>query len=70
MAAEDTQPLISHLIELRKRLLNSIICVLVVFFCLVYFANDIYQMVSAPLIAQPGGRQYDRYRRGVTVLRR
>ncbi|MCL2899338.1 Sec-independent protein translocase subunit TatC [Brenneria tiliae] len=52
MAAEDTQPLISHLIELRKRLLNSIICVLVVFFCLVYFANDIYQMVSAPLIAQ------------------
>ncbi|EHD19674.1 MULTISPECIES: Sec-independent protein translocase subunit TatC [Brenneria] len=56
MAAEDTQPLISHLIELRKRLLNSIICVLVVFFCLVYFANDIYQMVSAPLIAQlPAG---------------
>ncbi|MFC3396856.1 Sec-independent protein translocase subunit TatC [Brenneria rubrifaciens] len=56
MAAEDTQPLISHLIELRKRLLNSIICVLAVFCCLVYFANDIYQMVSAPLIEQlPAG---------------
>ncbi|MCA6968983.1 Sec-independent protein translocase subunit TatC [Pectobacterium carotovorum] len=56
MADEDTQPLISHLIELRKRLLNSIICVLAVFVVLVYFANDIYQVVSAPLIKQlPAG---------------
>lgn len=31
MAVDDTQPLISHLIELRKRLLNCIITVLVVF---------------------------------------
>lgn len=45
MAVEDTQPLISHLIELRKRLLNSIICVLAVFVVLVFFANDIYQLV-------------------------
>lgn len=56
MADEDTQPLISHLIELRKRLLNSIICVLAVFIVLVFFANDIYQVVSAPLIKQlPAG---------------
>ncbi|WP_350238411.1 Sec-independent protein translocase subunit TatC [Pectobacterium colocasium] len=56
MADEDTQPLISHLIELRKRLLNSIICVLAVFIVLVFFANDIYQVVSAPLIEQlPAG---------------
>ncbi|GKV92218.1 Sec-independent protein translocase subunit TatC [Pectobacterium carotovorum] len=56
MADEDTQPLISHLIELRKRLLNSIICVLAVFVVLVYFTNDIYQVVSAPLIKQlPAG---------------
>ncbi|MBN3196737.1 Sec-independent protein translocase subunit TatC [Pectobacterium versatile] len=56
MADEETQPLISHLIELRKRLLNSIICVLAVFISLVYFANDIYQLVSAPLIEQlPAG---------------
>ncbi|MEQ9893570.1 Sec-independent protein translocase subunit TatC [Pectobacterium aroidearum] len=56
MADEDTQPLISHLIELRKRLLNSIICVLAVFVVLVFFANDIYQLVSAPLIEQlPAG---------------
>ncbi len=52
MAVEDTQPLISHLIELRKRLLNSIIAVLVIFLALVYFANDIYQVVAAPLIKQ------------------
>lgn len=52
MSVEDTQPLISHLIELRKRLLNSIIAVLAVFLALVYFANDIYQLVAAPLIAQ------------------
>lgn len=56
MANEETQPLISHLIELRKRLLNSIICVLAVFIALVFFANDIYQLVSAPLIEQlPAG---------------
>ncbi|EEE8706418.1 Sec-independent protein translocase subunit TatC, partial [Salmonella enterica subsp. enterica serovar Enteritidis] len=28
MAVEDTQPLITHLIELRKRLLNCIVAVL------------------------------------------
>lgn len=42
MSVEDTQPLITHLIELRKRLLNCIISVIVIFLCLVYFANDIY----------------------------
>ncbi|EIC82650.1 Sec-independent protein translocase subunit TatC [Serratia sp. M24T3] len=56
MAVDDTQPLISHLIELRKRLMNSIICVIVVFLALVYFANDIYDLVSAPLIkVMPAG---------------
>ncbi|WP_159567054.1 Sec-independent protein translocase subunit TatC [Budvicia diplopodorum] len=52
MAVEDTQPLISHLIELRSRLLRAIICILVVFLALVYFSNDIYHMVSAPLMSQ------------------
>ncbi|WP_158781997.1 Sec-independent protein translocase subunit TatC [Pantoea sp. BAV 3049] len=56
MAVEDTQPLISHLIELRKRLLNCIIAVVAIFLCLAYFSNDIYQIVSAPLIRQmPAG---------------
>jgi sec-independent protein translocase protein TatC len=52
MAVEETQPLITHLIELRKRLLNCILAVCVIFLGLVYFANDIYQVVSAPLIKQ------------------
>lgn len=47
---EDTQPLISHLVELRDRLLRALLAVLVVFLCLVYFANDIYTFVSAPLV--------------------
>ena len=45
MAVDDTQPLITHLIELRKRLLNCIIAVFLIFLCLVYFANDIYDAV-------------------------
>lgn len=52
MAVDETQPLITHLIELRKRLMNCIIAVLAIFVVLVYFANDIYQLVSAPLIKQ------------------
>lgn len=56
MTVEETQPLITHLIELRKRLLNCIIAVLVVFSILVFFSNDIYQFVSAPLMKQlPAG---------------
>ncbi|UMX90004.1 hypothetical protein MJ579_01710 [Klebsiella pneumoniae] len=33
-------------------MLNSIIAILVIFTALVYFANDIYQLVSAPLISK------------------
>jgi len=50
MTLNNTQSLISHLIELRKRLLNCIVIVLIIFLLLVHFANDIYQLVSAPLI--------------------
>ncbi|MCQ1060695.1 Sec-independent protein translocase subunit TatC [Photobacterium sp. DNB23_23_1] len=47
---EDTQPLFSHLLELRNRLLRSILSVIVVFLGLVWFANDIYAFMSAPLV--------------------
>ncbi|MGF7446605.1 Sec-independent protein translocase subunit TatC, partial [Klebsiella michiganensis] len=40
MGVDDTQPLITYLIELRKRLINSILAILVIFLALVYFAND------------------------------
>lgn len=47
----DKQPLISHLIELRNRILHSVLAVLLIFLGLFYFANDIYEFVSAPLRA-------------------
>ncbi|WP_150539905.1 twin-arginine translocase subunit TatC [Actinobacillus vicugnae] len=49
MSVEQSQPLISHLVELRNRLLRCFICVLVVFCVLVYWANDIYTLLATPL---------------------
>ena len=46
---DQAMPLISHLTELRDRLLRCIVVVLVIFAGLFYFANDIYAFVSAPL---------------------
>lgn len=46
---DESQPLITHLIELRNRLLRSFICVLLVFCGLVYWANDIYTLLATPL---------------------
>ena len=47
--ADQSQPLIAHLVELRNRLLRSVIFVLVVFCALVYWANDIYTLLATPL---------------------
>jgi sec-independent protein translocase protein TatC len=50
------QPFISHLVELRDRLIRMLIAVGVVVLVLFPFANDIYSYVAAPLIAQlPSG---------------
>jgi sec-independent protein translocase protein TatC len=46
---DDPQPLIAHLIELRGRLLKSVICVLLIFFSLYWFSNDLYYLISEPL---------------------
>lgn len=46
---DESQPLISHLVELRNRLLRCVICVAVIFVGLVYFSNDIYHFVASPL---------------------
>ncbi len=48
-AEEMTQPLVAHLIELRDRILRSLLVVLVIFLPLFYFANDLYIYLSAPL---------------------
>jgi len=50
--------LFDHLLELRNRLLRSVLGVMIVFCCLVYFAQDIYQYVAQPLLAtMPEGSQ-------------
>ena len=48
-AADQPQPLIAHLIELRGKLLKSVVCVIAIFLSLYYFSNDLYTFVSEPL---------------------
>jgi sec-independent protein translocase protein TatC len=45
-------PLITHLLELRDRILRVVIIVLAVFLSLVYFSNDIYHYIAIPLTSQ------------------
>jgi len=53
-----TETLVSHLIELRNRLLKIVIALLVVFFCLFPFANKVYALLAAPMLAKlPEGTQ-------------
>jgi sec-independent protein translocase protein TatC len=49
---------ISHLIELRKRLLRSMLAVLIVFLCLLPWAKELYTLLAHPLMAAlpQGGR--------------
>jgi len=42
--------LISHLLELRSRLLKAVIAVFIVFTPLAFYANDLYTFVAQPLI--------------------
>lgn len=44
------QPLIAHLIELRDRMLRSLLVVLVLFLCIFPFGNELYIFVSKPLL--------------------
>lgn len=46
----EEQPFISHLIELRNRLLRVVLFVLVVFLAAAPFANEIYTYLSEPLL--------------------
>ena len=56
MGTQDT--FISHLIELRSRLLRAILAVFVVFGCLLYWAKDLYSLLAKPLLAAlPAGGQ-------------
>ncbi len=49
---------IAHLVELRTRLLNSVVAVLLVFICLFPWASDLYTLLARPLLARlPKGGQ-------------
>ncbi len=48
---DQEQPLVSHLVELRQRLVHILVVVLVLFLGLFYFASDLYTYLSAPLTA-------------------
>lgn len=50
-------PLMTHLIELRSRLIKSLIAFIIVFFIAFYFAKDIYNILVHPFaMAAPEGR--------------
>lgn len=46
---DEGQPLVEHLLELRSRLLRSVLLVLIVFVPLFYFGDELYTYLSAPL---------------------
>lgn len=53
---EAEQTLLSHLIELRARLLRAVLAVLAVFLLLMPFANRLYAAIAEPMIARlPAG---------------
>ena len=53
-----TESFITHLIELRNRLLKVVLGLVLVFICLFPFANKIYALLAAPMLAKlPAGGQ-------------
>jgi sec-independent protein translocase protein TatC len=52
------ETLIAHLVELRSRLLNSVLAWLLVFICLFPWASDLYTWLAQPMLAKlPQGGQ-------------
>jgi sec-independent protein translocase protein TatC len=53
-----SESLITHLIELRSRLLKSVTVILVIFVCLFPWASELYALLAHPLLAKlPQGGQ-------------
>lgn len=44
------QPFLSHLIELRDRLMKAVLVIIVIFLALIGFSNDLYIFLAEPLI--------------------
>lgn len=47
---DEPQPLIKHLIELRDRLLRTVVAIACVFIPLFYFSQELYTLVAQPLM--------------------
>ncbi|MGH8119920.1 MAG: twin-arginine translocase subunit TatC, partial [Gammaproteobacteria bacterium] len=52
---DQEQTFISHLIELRARLLRCVLCIGLIFLALCGFSNEIYNLVAAPALKHLGG---------------
>lgn len=53
-----SQTFIAHLIELRSRLVRSVVALVIVFLCLFPWASDLYALLAQPLLAKlPQGGQ-------------
>ena len=48
---QKAEPFVSHLVELRNRLIWAIGSVVLIFLCLVPFANELYEWFAKPLIS-------------------
>jgi Tat protein translocase TatC len=58
MQIDGTETFISHLIELRDRLLKAVVAWIILFVCLFPFANDLYSVLAQPLLDKlPKGGQ-------------
>lgn len=52
------QSLVTHLIELRNRLIHSLLAILIVFLCLFPWAAELYALLAQPLLSKlPQGTQ-------------
>ena len=51
-AVEQEMPFLSHLAELRDRLMRAVLAILVIFLFLVPFANDLYVFLAEPLMSK------------------
>jgi len=49
-AVEPEAPFMSHLVELRDRLLRAVLVILVIFLALFTFANELYSILAEPLL--------------------
>jgi sec-independent protein translocase protein TatC len=58
MSDSPEESFLSHLIELRDRLIRALVAILIVFICLFPWAKDLYALLAQPLLASlPKGGQ-------------